>query len=146
MTIREVLNEKGYGLWYTTPDKLVIDATKMLGKKDVGALAVIEDDKLVGVFSERDLARKVSLMDKSPNEVTVGEIMRRNVITIDINRTVKEALRIMNDQDIRYLPVLEGEYLVGIVSIGDLCHVLLKQDKEIVDLQEKQIAAIPATA
>lgn len=138
-TIRNLLNEKGYGIWYTTPDTLVFDALKMMAKKDIGALLVLEDDDLVGVFSERDYARKVILKGKSSKEIPVRDIMNHHVITTSIDQTVKNALALMNEKRIRHLPVLEGDNLVGIVSLRDLVGAIITEQNELIQKLEGYI-------
>lgn len=138
-TVRNLLNEKGYGIWYTTPDTLVFDALKIMAKKDIGALLVLEDDELVGVFSERDYARKVILRGKSSKQIQVREIMNHRLITVGIDQTVKNALALMNQKHIRHLPVMEGDRLVGIVSIGDLVNAIIAEQNELIDKLEGYI-------
>jgi CBS domain-containing protein len=111
----------------------------MMAKKDIGALLVLENDDLVGIFSERDYARKVILRGKSSKEIPVRDIMNHHVITIEIDQTVKNALALMNEKHIRHLPVMEKGKLVGIVSIGDLVNAIIAEQNELIDKLEGYI-------
>jgi len=138
-TIRNLLNVKGYDIWSTAPDTLVFDALKMMAEKGIGALLAMEDGKLVGIFSERDYARKVILKGKSSKLTPVREIMNSRVITVTPDVPVKTALALMNEKHIRHLPVVEGEQLVGIVSIGDLVNAIIAEQNELIDKLEGYI-------
>jgi CBS domain-containing protein len=130
-TISRLLIEKGQEFWWVSPDTKVYDALKIMADKDVGALMVLEEGKLVGMFSERDYARKVILKNKSSKNITVNEIMSSSVISIPPTIDCEQALALMTAKHIRHLPVLEGETLVGIVSIGDLVKVVIDHEKQI---------------
>jgi CBS domain-containing protein len=140
-TIRNLLNEKGYSIWYTTPESTVFEALKKLEQYDIGALVVLEDSELVGIFSERDYARKVILRGKASRDIPVREIMNHHVITIDIDQTVENALTVMNEKHIRHLPVMEADQLVGVVSIGDLAKAIIAQQEELITKLEGYILA-----
>jgi CBS domain-containing protein len=130
-TISRLLFEKGGEFWWVSPETMVYDALKVMADKDVGALMVLEGGKLVGMFSERDYARKVILKNKSSKNITVDEIMSSSVISIPPTIDCEQALALMTAKHIRHLPVLEGETLVGIVSIGDLVKVVIDHEKQI---------------
>jgi CBS domain-containing protein len=118
--ISAVLGQKGSHVWSVSPNATVFDAIEMMAEKNVGALPVIDDDRLVGIVSERDYTRKVALKGKASKQTLVSEIMYTPVISATPEHTVEECLRIMTENRVRHLPVLEGDTLVGIVSIGDL--------------------------
>ena len=118
--ISAVLKDKGSHIWFVAPDALVYEAMALMADKGVGALVVLADDKLVGVISERDYARKVILKGRSSKETRVKEIMTSPVIFVTPEQNVEEGMRIMTQHRIRHLPVLEHEKVVGVVSIGDL--------------------------
>jgi CBS domain-containing protein len=138
-TIRSLLNIKGYEIWSTTPDTLVFDALKVMAEKEIGALLVLVEGKLAGIFSERDYARKVILKGKSSKLTPVRDIMNYRVITITPDEPVKTALALMNEKHIRHLPVMEGGRLVGIVSIGDLVNAIIAEQNELIDKLEGYI-------
>ncbi|MCZ6491233.1 MAG: CBS domain-containing protein [Acidobacteria bacterium] len=124
-SVHLILKNKGSQIWSLTPDATVYEAIVMMSEKNVGALLVVSEGKLVGIISERDYARKVILQGKSSKEILVGEVMTSPVITVTPDHTVDECMRIMTSHHIRHLPVLEGEKLVGAISIGDLVKAII---------------------
>lgn len=119
-TIGSILRYKGATAWSISPDATVFDAIQLLADKNIGALLVMEGDQLVGMFSERDYTRKVALKGKQSRETKVREVVSSPVISVTPEHTVEEGLRLMTEHRIRHLPVLSGNRVVGIVSIGDL--------------------------
>ncbi|HBG74351.1 MAG: histidine kinase [Chloroflexi bacterium GWB2_49_20] len=140
-TIRQAIKEKDSEIWWTTPDTHVFNALSLMAEKSVGALLVIEKGKIVGVFSERDYARKVILKGKSSKDIYVREIMTTNVRFITPEQTCEQALALMTDKHIRHLPVLQDDQLIGIVSIGDLVKAVIDDQKKTIDKLEKYILA-----
>ncbi len=124
-SVRLILKNKGSQIWSLAPDATVYEAIVMMSEKNVGALLVVSEGKLVGIISERDYARKVILQGKSSIETLVGEIMTSPVIAVTPGHTVDECMQIMTSNHIRHLPVLEGEKLVGAISIGDLVKAII---------------------
>jgi CBS domain-containing protein len=124
-TIRSILKNKGSAVWSLAPEATIHDALVMLADKDVGALPVMSGGMLVGMFSERDYARKVSLLGKTSRDTTVREIMTSPVITVTPDHTIEECMRVVTHHHIRHLPVVEGDDLIGIVSIGDLVNAII---------------------
>ena len=118
--IGAILNQKQREIFSVSPDATVLEAIQMLADKNVGALLVLEGEKLVGMFSERDYTRKVVLRGKRSRETKVSEIMSTELQVTHPQEGVETCLRLMTDKRIRHLPVLEGEKLVGLISIGDL--------------------------
>jgi CBS domain-containing protein len=138
-TIRKILSEKGSDLWSTSPNSTVYDALQTMADKDVGALLVMESDKLVGIFSERDYARKVILLGKSSKKTYVKEIMTPHVVYATPDMTNEQGLTLMTAKHIRHLPVMEGDKLVGMVSIGDLVRSIISEQKATINQLEQYI-------
>jgi CBS domain-containing protein len=136
-TIREILKRKGQEIWSITPESTVYQAIEMMADKHVGALLVIAEDKLVGIISERDYARKVILKGKSSKETRVQEIMTGSVVSVEPQIPIDDCMRIMTEKRIRHIPVVENEKVIGIVSIGDLVNwIMSAQDHTIQQLQD----------
>jgi CBS domain-containing protein len=140
-TIRQILKVKGRNTWTIPPETPVFDALQVMAEKDVGALLVVNGKILVGVFSERDYARKVILKGKSSKNVRVSEIMSSPPIFIEPDNTVEQGLALMSAKHVRHLPVMEKNHLVGIVTIGDLVRSLMDEQKVVIDHLEKYIVS-----
>jgi CBS domain-containing protein len=138
-TIRSILKKKGRKTWTIPPTTRVFDALQVMADKDVGALLVVDGKNLVGVFSERDYARKVILLGKSSKVMRVSEIMSSPPIFIDPDDTVEKGLALMSAKHVRHLPVMEKNRLIGIVTIGDLVRSLIDEQKVVIDHLEKYI-------
>ena len=135
-TIGAVLNQKSRDIYSVSPDATVFEAVQLMDAKNVGALLVMDDARLVGIISERDYTRKIMLRGKRSRETKVAEIMSTNVFTIHPREGVERCLRLMTDQHIRHLPVLDGDKVVGVISIGDLVkHVISCQQAAIAHLE-----------
>lgn len=126
-TVKHILKEKGQRFWSVGSDTMVIDALKLMAEKEVGALLVLDGGKLVGIISERDYARKVILKGKSSLDTPVREIMTAKVFFIRPAQTVEECMALMTDKHIRHLPVMEGDKVVGVISIGDLVKATIEE-------------------
>ena len=124
-TVRGILKSKGSQVWSLDAEATVYEAIALMAEKGIGALLVVSEGKLVGILSERDYARKVILKGKSSRTTPVREIMSSPVITVTPEHTVAECMKIITTHRIRHLPVLEGEQLVGVVSIGDLVNSII---------------------
>ncbi|MBX6324412.1 MAG: CBS domain-containing protein [Chthoniobacterales bacterium] len=135
-TIRAILNQKSGEVYSISPDATVFEAIRLMDSKNVGALLVMDQGRLVGIVSERDYTRKVMLRGKRSGETKVAEIMSTNVFTTHPNEPVEKCLRLMTEKHIRHLPVLDGEDVVGVISIGDLVkHVISCQSAAIAHLE-----------
>jgi len=129
-TIRHILQLKGHDVWSVTPDDSVYEALRLMADKNIGALLVMEADRLVGVLSERDYARKIILQGKSSKDTLVGEIMTRQVFTIHPDQTVEEAMDVMVRHHIRHLPVVEENQVIGVISIMDTTRTVIYAQRE----------------
>jgi CBS domain-containing protein len=129
-TLDSVLRFKGRQVWSISPTATVYEAIARMSEKSVGALLVLSEGRLVGIISERDYARKVILKERSSKDTPVWEIMTDGVITAGPNSTVEECMRVMTENRIRHLPVVDGERVLGIVSIGDLVNWTITAHEE----------------
>ena len=136
-TVSSILQYKGHDVWSVSPDESVFRAMSLMADKGIGALVVIDGERLVGIISERDYARKVALQEKSSKDIPVRDIMTSAVVSVGLDHTVDDCMRIVTDERIRHLPVVRGERVVGVVSIGDLVRrVISTQGETIQYLQE----------
>lgn len=139
VTVRQCLQSKGGEIWSIHPDISVYEALEMMAEKDIGALLVLDGEKLVGIFSERDYARKVILQGKSSRDTWVSEIMTPKVVYVRPEQTIEECMALMTDKHIRHLPVLDGERLVGVISIGDVVKAIISEQKFVITQLEHYI-------
>jgi signal-transduction protein with cAMP-binding, CBS, and nucleotidyltransferase domain len=138
-TLRQILNDKGTELWHVSPDDLVIDAVRRMAERGVGALMVMDDGALVGMFSERDYARKVILAGLSSRETRVADIMTSPVITIQPSALAEEGLALMTRKRIRHLPVEEDGQIIGLISIGDLVNAVIGDQQALIEQLERYV-------
>lgn len=136
MTVRQILLSKGDDRWSVGPDTMVFDALKLMAEKNVGAVLVLHTERLVGIFSERDYARKMILKGKHSKDTFVREVMTENPICVNTVQTIDECMGLMTANHIRHLPVLDAGELLGIISIGDVVKsIILEQQGVINDLE-----------
>ena len=137
--VRQLLGEKPRDIWTISPESSVFSALELLEQKNIGALPVVHEGKLVGIFSERDYARKVILKGKSSKEINVSEIMTEQVITVLAETTVQECMKLMSDKHIRHLPAIEDNRIIGIVSIGDVVKDIIAEQASTIHQLEDYI-------
>jgi len=144
-TVREILGRKRFEVWSVAPGSMVFQAIQLMADKNVGALPVLDGNRLVGIISERDYTRKVILKGRSSRETPVRDIMSQNLHLAALEDTVVDCMRVMTSRKVRHLPVLDGLDLVGIISIGDLVNWIISAQTSAIDQLEKYITgAYPA--
>jgi CBS domain-containing protein len=124
-TVKQLLASKRGDVVTIAPDASVFDALELMAERDIGAVVVVHDGRVVGIMSERDYARKVILHNKSSKEISIDEIMTDRVLYVSESHTIEECMALMTDKRIRHLPVLDGDRLIGVLSIGDLVKATL---------------------
>lgn len=135
--VADLLSTKGSDVWSVAPVTTVYEALEIMAEKNVGALVVLDGDRLVGIFSERDYARRLALQGKRSRETPVSEIMTQVIATVTRSHSVNHCMEVMTNQRVRHLPVLEDDKLVGVVSIGDVVFsVMSDQDTMIHQLED----------
>jgi len=144
-TISEILGHKGTTIWTISPDATVFEAIQMMADKNVGALLVTEKAKLIGVVSERDYTRKVALKGRSSKELKVREILSLQVIHATPRHSVEECMRLMTEHRVRHLPVLDGDKIAGVVSIGDLVNWIISAQSTAIRQLETYISGYPTS-
>jgi signal-transduction protein with cAMP-binding, CBS, and nucleotidyltransferase domain len=138
-TIGNILHHKGGGIWAVAPDASVFDAIKLLAEKNIGALLVMSGENLVGIFSERDYTRNVALKGRNSKETRVREVVSGSVISVTPDHTIEECMRMMTEQRVRHLPVLEGNRVTGVISIGDLVNWIINSQSVALEQMESYI-------
>ncbi|MDA5094987.1 CBS domain-containing protein [Aliiroseovarius sp. KMU-50] len=140
MTIlQQVLRDKGHDVFSVGPDNTVLDAIQLMADKNVGSLVVLNEGILVGIVTERHYARNVFLKGRSSPKTKVGDIMSTRVVYVTPDHTVDEAMALMTEKAVRHLPVMEGEELVGIISIGDLVKSTISSQRFVIEQLERYI-------
>jgi CBS domain-containing protein len=138
--VGDILSVKGDEKWAVQPETTVYDALSLMADKDIGALLVMEDEKLVGIFSERDYARKVILEGKSSKITPVKEIMSTKVYFVSPDQSIQEVMALMTNKHIRHIPVMQDEVLVGVISIGDVVKTIINEQEFTIDQLERYIS------
>jgi CBS domain-containing protein len=139
-TVSALLHHKGPELWSVSPETTVFEAIKLMADKNIGALLVMSGGKLSGVFTERDYTRKVVLQGKSSKEARVREIVSSEIISVGLHHSVEECMKLMTEHRTRHLPVVEGEKVVGLVSIGDLVNWIISTQSATIAQMEQYIS------
>ena len=138
-TVRHILQKKGSSAFSIDPNATVYRALELMVERDVGSLLVIDNGRFVGIFTERDYARKVMLKGKSSKDTFIHDIMSEHTISVTPDATVEECMSLMTQRYIRYLPVLEENELVGLISIGDIVKYIIEDQKFIIENLEHYI-------
>ncbi len=128
-TATEILRVKGADVWSIGPDETILIAIQLMASHEIGALLVMDNDKLVGIVTERDYTRKVALEDRSSKKSLVREIMSHKVLCARPEQTVQECMALMSDKRVRHLPVVDHKKVIGIISIGDLVQSIIAEQK-----------------
>ena len=138
-TVRQLLEAKAPEVFAIGPDDPVVDAIRLMAEKRIGALLVMEAGKLAGIVSERDYARKVVLQGRSSHDTPVRDIMTAKVVSIGLDDTTERCMQLVTDQRIRHLPVVDGESVLGVVSIGDLVKAVIEDQQLELDQLQRYI-------
>jgi CBS domain-containing protein len=139
-TVSALLHHKGSDLWSVSPETTVFEAIKVMADKNIGALLVMSDGKLAGVFTERDYTRKVALQGKASRDTRVREIVSRETISVGLEHSVEECMKLMTEHRVRHLPVVEEDKVVGLVSIGDLVNWIISTQSAQIDQMAQYIS------
>lgn len=142
-TVRDMLRTKGYQIWSIAPDATVYDALKLMAKKNVGAVLVLDGEKMAGILSERDYARKVTLQGKKAKGTSVREIMTDKVISVRPEDTAEECMALMTEKKVRHFPVIEDDKLIGVISIGDVVKAIIPEQEFLIEQLEHYIRGTP---
>ncbi len=127
--VSELLKNRGPSVWRVTPEATVFDALHLLAEHDVGALLVMEDERLLGIFSERDYTRKIALQGRDSRHTLVSEVMTPNVLVVKPTTEMRDCMSLMSQRKIRHLPVMEGDKVIGMLSIRDLMNDIIADDE-----------------
>lgn len=143
ISIREILAHKGSTVWSIAPEATVLEAIQLMADKNIGALLVTNEGRLLGVISERDYTRKIILKGRSSKDTPVRVILTGHVVSVTPNHTVDECLRLMTEHRVRHLPVMEGARILGVVSIGDLVNSIISAQSSTIQQLETYITGFP---
>jgi len=132
---------KNRQIWTISKDQSVMQALILMSEKNIGAIIIVDNNDFpIGIFSERDYARKIILKGKSSKDTLLDEVMTKELITVTRDYKIEQCMEIMNEKRIRHLPVLENKKIVGIISIGDVLKIMIKEQKELIDHLQKFIS------
>ena len=137
--VRNILQTKGNAIYSVEPDMMVYRAIELMCEKNIGGLLIVENGKLVGIFTERDYARKLILKGKSSKDTPIKDLMTSNLVTVSPETSIDDCMRVMTGRKIRHLPVLDNGNLVGVISIGDVVHYVIEEQKSIIEHLEHYI-------
>jgi len=137
--VREILKIKGHAVYSVTPNTTVYSAIEQMCEKNIGGVVIVDNDKLVGIFTERDYARKLILKGKSSKDTPISELMTKDPITVTPDSKLEDCMNIMSNKRIRHLPVIENNLIVGMISIGDLVKFIIEEQRSIIEHLEHYI-------
>jgi CBS domain-containing protein len=133
--VRDMIRKKGSEVFSVTPDVTVFEVLKSMATHNIGALLVMSGDEVAGIVSERDCVRKLELMGKTAKDTRVSEIMTSELITVDCSQPLEECMALMNEKNIRHLPVFDGKELMGLISVRDVL-------KEMIEMQQLMLSQL----
>lgn len=140
--VAQVLQDKIEQTIFTiSPEATVLEAISLMANKGIGAVVVTDQDKVVGILSERDYTRKIMLMERTSKKTSVSEIMTAKVLTVTKSTSVEDCLGLMTDRHLRHLPVVENDKLIGLISIGDLVKAVMEDQRKLIDQLQQYIAS-----
>jgi CBS domain-containing protein len=142
-TVGDILRTKGHDVWSIGSEATVYDALRLMAEENVGAVLVKDGDRVAGILSERDYARKVSLFGRSARDTSVREIMTERVICVRPDQSAQACMALMTDRRVRHLPVVKDDQVIGVVSIGDVVKSVLSEQEFIIEQLEQYIAGTP---
>ncbi|MCU0489649.1 MAG: CBS domain-containing protein [Anaerolineales bacterium] len=137
--VKNILKNKGNLVWSVAPEASVLDALKIMGEHNTGAVLVMQNESLVGIFTERDYARKVGLVDAAPSNVKIADVMTRDLISVASEDSVNQCMELITEHHIRHLPVVEDKQVLGVISIGDVVKDIIEELKFAVKQLENYI-------
>lgn len=140
--VSQLLRVKGSKVWTISKNSSVMEALERMAENKVGSLVVDDGDKVVGIFTERDHARKVGLLNRKPEDVEIHEVMTTDLITVSPTQSVRECMKVMTESRVRHLPVFEDGKLVGIISIGDVVRDLIEELEFLVEQLQNYIRGL----
>ena len=142
-TVRDMLKSKGFTVWSVAPDTTVYDSLKLMAEKNIGAVLVMEANRVMGILSERDYARKIILLGRASVDTPAREIMTDRVICVRPQETAEECMAVMTNKKVRHLPVLEDDQLIGVISIGDVVKAIIPEQEFIIEQLEHYVRGTP---
>lgn len=138
--VKNILDVKGSVIYSVDPSMMVLTAIQLMCEKNIGGLVITEQDELVGIFTERDYARKLILKGKSSKDTPIGDLMTKNPFTVSPESSIEDCMQLMVDKHIRHLPVVDDNRLIGMISIGDVVKHIIEEQKSIIAHLENYIA------
>jgi CBS domain-containing protein len=141
MQVKEILKAKGHDFWSVSPNATGYEAVRLMTEKNVGSVLVIDNGKVLGIVTERDFARKVALEDNPSPTTPVTELMATQVLCTQPDQTIEEAMALMTEKRVRHLPVLAGDHIAGVVSIGDLVKAVISEQEFTIQQLENYISS-----